>query len=362
MKAAAHIVPIAGPLQGQPAPGRPPVPALHPLTAELGRTAGEVLLQGLRGMFHSAGDQLLQMSETATTEADRQAHYDAMRVLAFERTRLLRAVPQELAHSLGSFAPPPRAGSARLALLPEQELEESILFARLSSRIKTRCKAELAAFEQRLEKLERDLALPPVARALAPRRLCELYGHCLEKLETGYRVRSLLLELFARMLQADAAALYRQLDAVAARHVPSALASVAAAESQRSDQLARVQRIVAFELASLINGRSLHPGARRFLCSAMAPLLSVRMLRYGAHGKLWDDALNRAAQLLRSLEPGRLEAEHEEERNEYLAAAADDLREIGFPEAQLEVLFAGLQQAYAGTAAQTPAGGAVPLH
>ena len=323
-------------------------PDAHPLVEELRHAVLDGLGHQLDRMFARAGDELLAMSETAENEALRHAHFDTMRLLAFEQAQITRGFHHEILRSLGSAAPATvqTSNDLHLALLPEQELDENILLARMASLAKSRAKEVINALEKRLETIERELLLPAAFRALTPRRICDAYSVCLNKLDLSYGVRRILLRLFERTVFTEIGALYQELHAVLDRHALR-VDPPPARSTARAEALARVQRIVAYELGNLINGRRLHPGARRFLCCAMAPLMSMRLLRDGVHSKLWHDALTRVAHLLRTLEPRRYEPEHRLMRNEQLEALAADLRDIGFLDEQVTALLANLHEAYA---------------
>lgn len=333
-----------------PAPPRPglsqPEVIGHPLVDDLRRTAQASLNRRLEQMFRVAGDRLLAWSESADSEAQRHAHFDAMRVLGFEQARILRSFEHELMRGFGApVAASFSASDLRMPLLPEQDMEENLTLDHAAEMARARCKDSAAALEQRLDRAERDLELRALQAALNPRRWCAIYAASLNKLDLGYVVRKLLLKLFEETVLVDLGPVYADLHAALDRHSPRIEPPPAAVP--RDQALTRVQRVVGYELAALINGRRLHPGARRFLCCAMAPLMSVRLMRHGVHHKLWHDALTRTAYILRTLEPRLYQPDQVPARNEHLDAVAADLREIGFAEAKVRELAASLQEAYA---------------
>ena len=85
--AAVHKTPFAPGLAAPPLSRVPgfshPEIGGHPLVDDLRRSAQASLDRQLELMFKVAADRLLAWSEAADTEAQRHAHFDAMRVLGF---------------------------------------------------------------------------------------------------------------------------------------------------------------------------------------------------------------------------------------------------------------------------------------
>lgn len=334
------------PLESQPAPMGLPMPVRsHPLVDELRRETLDSLDAVLARMFHRAGDILLEMSNDSESEAERHAHFDAMRVLSFEQSTILRSLRHDMSRNFGAVAKSgASAARVRLAVLPGPELEESLALAQMSSRLKIAHKDVLVPLEQRLQSLERDLGLPPVARALSPRRLCDAWNNCLHKLDLGTSVHRILLTLFERTALDALGRIYRELHEVLDRHAPRIDAPAATAPRARNIEEARRQ--VSEELGALIQGRRLSASARHFLGGALAPLMCARLLRDGAGSARWFEMLDRAARILRSLEPQRRGTEQHQVREQYLQAMDADLRTIGFAPAQIDALLAQLRAAY----------------
>lgn len=502
-------------MQAQQPALQPAAAALHPLTDSLRGAALHGLGQRIDKMFAGAGDVLLDLSARAQSEADRHAHFDAMRVLGFEQPRITRSFQAQISQGFRPIKPP-KSMDLRLALLPAQELEENLALGHYAGAAKTRHRPQLDELTQRLEKFSREGAAPPVMSALTPRRFCEAYSQCMDALDLGFSVRKLLLSVFDRLVLSDLGGIYADMLALLDRHgvpgldkpaasasprirvdastmamlhacvargiknppndaalaaeillaLPSsthpatqrvtlvgdmfksiladkqlpedflplieqfrlplikiglsdtsffldalhparrqlhdalwlalharfgatAIAQKAAqrlmelrkifdlsagfvlsamqtmepltpaevtgfldqqrheTDARRAEVLSIVRRTVAREIDTLTQGRSLHTGAQNFLRGGMAPLMSVRLLRYGVRSKLWKDALDHTGHILRSLEAKRSGREHEPERNEYMDAITHDFREIGLPEGKISALFRDLRGVYA---------------
>lgn len=320
----------------------------HPLVDELRRETLDTLDSALARMFDRAGDTLLDMSNQAESEAERHAHFDAMRVLSFEQATILRSLRHELSRAFGAavqHALPMSGGGVRLAQLPGQELEDGLALAQMTSRLKSAHRDKLQSLEQRLQALERDLGLPPVAHAVSPRRFCEAWSLCLHKLDLSYGIYTILLKLFERTALDALGRIYRDLHEALDRHAPRTDAP--AASAPRAKTIEEARRQVSDELGALIQGRQLHPGARRFLGSALAPLMCARLLRDGAASARWFEMLDRAALILRTLEPQRPGVSHQALREQLLAGMDADLRGINFTPAQIAPLLDELRGAYA---------------
>lgn len=133
-------------------------------------------------------------------------------------------------------------------------------------------------------------------------------------------------------------------DADVARFVES-LGTEAA--ERRTSLLAAVRRAVALEMDMLTLGRRLHPGAREFLFSGLAPLLANHLLHAGSDGPQWREALQRTQYLLQSLEPRHSVTGALPQRLRLLEQLAADLRDSPLPAERRLALLHGLNEAYA---------------
>lgn len=327
----------------------------HPLVEDLKRITLCSLGEQLEQMFRHSNDALLSMSETAENDAECHAHFNAMRVLGMEEPTITRNFQRELSRAFGGISAPATTTSMRLALMPEQELEENIQLSRLTSKVKTQNKELIENIEMKLGALERSLSLPPTLRAITPRRFCDAYCSVLNGLDLGFSMRRILLNLFDRYVLAQLSLVYEDILAVLDRHDLNSLAKPATQPTTetgskgipREKLLANVHKTVAEKLEGLTAGRQLHPGLEHFLCAGIAPLLSVRLLREGIDSKLWSDAMDRTGQIIRSFEVQRCSPVHQLMRTEYIEAMTADLREIGLSEPKITGLIQDLTKAYA---------------
>lgn len=112
-------------------------------------------------------------------------------------------------------------------------------------------------------------------------------------------------------------------------------------------KLERVRRVVAHELRRQIGERPMPPGVMRLMLSGFGPLLCLDYIRSGVQGESWNQTMELVERVLRSLEPytGSADASAAEEA-EIVAALSRRLANIGFSEAKLGEVLAGLLQAY----------------
>ncbi len=112
-------------------------------------------------------------------------------------------------------------------------------------------------------------------------------------------------------------------------------------------KLERVRRVVAHELRRQIGERPMPAGVMRLMLSGFGPLLCLDYIRSGVQGESWNQTMDLVERVLASLEPLDQGSEQSAgEEAEIIAALSRRLANIGFSEAKLEEVLAGLLQAY----------------
>lgn len=119
------------------------------------------------------------------------------------------------------------------------------------------------------------------------------------------------------------------------------------ARVRREAILAKVKRIVAEELTLRTIGREIPAVAWPLFNAGWAPLMCVRLLRYGVRSEVWKEGLARLDELLAGMHPAHKEPELRSRRDAVIAALSSDLRKVGISEDKCARLLDGLRQAYA---------------
>ena len=110
-----------------------------------------------------------------------------------------------------------------------------------------------------------------------------------------------------------------------------------------------MRRLVTQELQLRTVGRRVPPVVMPLLLSGFGPMLAVQFLRGGADCTEWKESIELLEQLLASLQPeaARDSAVEREARQAGIEAAVSTrLISVGIPEPKVQVLLAGLLQAY----------------
>ena len=119
------------------------------------------------------------------------------------------------------------------------------------------------------------------------------------------------------------------------------------ARIRREAILGKVKRIVAEELTLRTVGRDVPASAWPLFNAGWAPLMCVRLLRYGVRSSGWTDGLARLDEVLAGLRSIAADAEIQHRRDAVIAALSSDLRKVGMSDDKCARLLAGLRQAYA---------------
>ena len=213
-----HEQPLPGEAQPQAAQA-PRAAASHPLVEELRRTVQSACAERLDELFAQAAQTLGQMAEASFSAEERRAHFDCIKTLRLEQTRLTRGFELAVNRQLnGQTLSGETAELDRMALLPAEELEENIALTRMASRAKTQFHAALVDIEARLERLANGMALPLAPRVLSPTRFCEAFRSSLEGLDLEFPLRAVCFKLFERYFLGQLDRVYGEVATLLNRH------------------------------------------------------------------------------------------------------------------------------------------------
>lgn len=120
------------------------------------------------------------------------------------------------------------------------------------------------------------------------------------------------------------------------------------ARVRREAILGKVRRIVAEEMTLRTVGREVPSTVWPLLNAGWAPLMCVRLLRYGVRSTAWNEGLSRLDETLWGLTAANDAdgADWQKRRDALIEALATDLRKVGMAEAKCQTLINGLRDAY----------------
>ncbi len=177
--------------------------------------AAQQLKQALQALFDNADDSLFQLADRASSNAEQNAFFEAMRDLRLKRKSIERGFLQRLFESFSALnqyelptAPALDAlTSDTLTLVNNDTLEESVALDAMVSRVMHRDGMALSHLTTRLNAVV-TRKLDDKSNPLGPRQLCEQFLDACEGLGVEIRVKLIILKLFEKYVLAEAGELY----------------------------------------------------------------------------------------------------------------------------------------------------------
>ncbi|HEX7811770.1 MAG TPA: DUF1631 family protein, partial [Burkholderiales bacterium] len=184
----------------------------------------ERLASALAGMLDKAGDALTGR-ENEARDADTQTLYREIRdkVLAQRkkietqfRARCLREfqLRSNRAKRIGDDFTDPDLSDVELALVGEDDLNETLKFNAMTARLRQYCEEELAALDQRIGVLFGDADLQSDDNPFAPQAISDAYKLTCAQVDDDVEVRLVLLKLFDEFVLDEIRGIYRALNAL----------------------------------------------------------------------------------------------------------------------------------------------------
>lgn len=214
--------------------GTPPTPAngsrnlasrgIQPRFSELGQSCRKLVLNhladNLQSTFAQVDDTLFQCAENAENNQVQALFFDNMRSIRKMRPQIERHYHLSISQSIGNFldgkltAPAsPRAVDAdELALVQNDDYEESLQITNMASRVQARCAQALFALEQRLALLNNGQPLPEGSNPVAPKTIAQAFLAALAPCGLPLRIKLVLYSLFDKQLMHELDKLYDSLN------------------------------------------------------------------------------------------------------------------------------------------------------
>ena len=126
-----------------------------------------------------------------------------------------------------------------LELVSDDDLEETLKFNDMATRLRTYCDEELVALDQRVGVLLGDANLQAGDNPFSPQVICDAYKHACRQLDANVNVRRVLLKLFDDHVLDDIRSVYKAVNALLVRN--SILPRIRYSVSRKPDRVAPAQ-------------------------------------------------------------------------------------------------------------------------
>lgn len=177
--------------------------------------AAQQLKQALQALFDNADDTLFEMADRASSNAEQNAFFEAMRDLRLKRKSIERGFLQKVFESFATLnqyeiGKPPQLAPVSfdsLSLVQDDVLEESVALDAMVARVVSRDGVQLGHLTTRLNAMITQ-KLDDKSNPLGPRMLCERFLEACAGLGVEIRVKLIILKLFEKYVLADLDQLY----------------------------------------------------------------------------------------------------------------------------------------------------------
>ncbi len=197
--------------QATPSAGRLPVALIS-----VRDQAAQQLRLALQTLLDNADDSLFEIADRATSNVEQNAFFEAMRDLRMKRRSIERGFLQQLFESftrlnqyeIGRPAQP-EASFESLALVQNDELEESVAIDTMVAKVMSRATQPLSHLTTRMNALV-SRKIDDKSNPLGPQQLCENFLEACRSLGVEIKVKLIILKLFERYVLTDLTQLYAE--------------------------------------------------------------------------------------------------------------------------------------------------------
>jgi hypothetical protein len=184
----------------------------------------ERLVAAVSGMLDQADDALVELMH-GTRDPRTQELYRETRDRALAqremietqfRARYLREFQQRSNHAkkIGGALDDIDLDSIELALVGEDDLNETLKVNAMAGRLRQYCEEELVALDQRVGVLFGDAGLHPDDNPFAPQAVCDAYKQTCGQVDSNVAVRMVLLKLFDDHVLDEIRGIYKAVNAL----------------------------------------------------------------------------------------------------------------------------------------------------
>ena len=172
-------------------------------------------------LFENVDDALFHLAERAESNAIQVQFFDGMREVRKKRQLVERVFQEQLAQIFSEFAEgklkPVRpevanASSAGLALVDDQELEDSLAVSSMVSKAENRLSRTLYMVNQRLGVIVGGIAVEDASNPIGPAPLCQAFRTAVKEFELNVQVKLIIYKLFDRYVMSGLDPLYDEVN------------------------------------------------------------------------------------------------------------------------------------------------------
>ncbi|WP_263142144.1 DUF1631 domain-containing protein [Pseudomonas sp. RIT-PI-AD] len=183
--------------------------------------AAQQLKQALQALFDNADDTLFEMADRATSNAEQNTFFEAMRDLRLKRKSIERTFLQKVFEAFAvlnqyEIGKPPQLDAVsfdNLSLVQNDELEESVAVDAMVAKVMSRDGLALGYLTTRLNTLV-SKKVEDRSNPLGPRALCESFLDACRSLGVEIRVKLIILKLFEKYVLGEFEQLYAEANQV----------------------------------------------------------------------------------------------------------------------------------------------------
>ena len=202
------------------------------------------LAEHLTGVFAQVDDTLFECAEKAENNQVQTLFFDNMREIRKQRPQIERSYHKQIAQNLsdfleGTLKPPASASELdveQMALVQNEDYEESLQVTNMVSRVKARCAQPLFALEQRLALLNNGQKLGEDSNPFGPQMIAQAFRDALAPCPFPLRIKVILYTLFDTHVMQSLDNIYSALNQ---RLIEAGVLPNLKYSAQRNNQLAR---------------------------------------------------------------------------------------------------------------------------
>ncbi|UTW06705.1 DUF1631 domain-containing protein [Pseudomonas benzenivorans] len=197
---------------------------IQPRYGELGQSCRKLVMnrlaEHLAGVFGQVDDTLFECAEHAENNQVQTLFFDSMREIRKQRPQIERTYHQKVSQNFSDFLdgklkPAPSAtevDAEQLALVQNEDYEESLQVTNMVSRVKSRCAQALFALEQRLALLNNGRKLGEDGNPFGPQMIAQAFREALAPCPFPLRIKVILYGLFDQHVMHSLDSLYTALN------------------------------------------------------------------------------------------------------------------------------------------------------
>ncbi|AYC34310.1 DUF1631 domain-containing protein [Pseudomonas cavernae] len=198
--------------------------AIQPRFGELVQSCRKLamnrLAEHLTGVFGQVDDTLFECAEKAENNQIQTLFFDNMREIRRQRPQIERRYHQQIAQNFADFLEgklkeqeqPDEVDAEHLALVQNEDYEESLQVTNMVSRVKARCAQQLFALEQRLAVLNNGQKLGEDRNPFGPQAIAQAFREALAPCPFPLRIKTVLYMLFDRHVMQSLDSLYEAMN------------------------------------------------------------------------------------------------------------------------------------------------------